>query len=36
MDLERAGDLSRLQAGCVQHDGLSTPPLPRRELVFQR
>jgi hypothetical protein len=30
MDLERAGDLGRLQAGGVQHDGLSAPPLPRR------
>jgi hypothetical protein len=35
MDLERASDLGRLQASGVQHDGLSTAPLPRRELVFQ-
>jgi hypothetical protein len=36
MDLERAGDLGCPQAGGVQHDGLSAPPLPRREVVFQR
>jgi hypothetical protein len=35
MDLERASDLGRLQASGVQHDGLRTAPLPRRELVFQ-
>jgi hypothetical protein len=35
MDLERASDLGPLQASGVQHDGLSTAPLPRRELVFQ-
>jgi hypothetical protein len=35
MDLERASDLGRLQASGVQHDGLSTAPLPRRERVFQ-
>jgi hypothetical protein len=36
MDLECASDLGRLQASGVQHDGLSTAPLPRRELVFQQ
>lgn len=35
MDLERASDLGRFQASGVQHDGLSTAPLPRRQLVFQ-
>jgi hypothetical protein len=35
MDLERGSDLGRLQTSGVQHDGLSTAPLPRRELVCQ-
>jgi hypothetical protein len=35
MDLKRASNLGRLQASGVQHDGLSTAPLPRREIVFQ-
>jgi hypothetical protein len=35
MDLERASHLGRLQVSGVQHNGLSTAPLPRRELVFQ-
>ena len=36
MDLKRASHRSRFQGSGVQHDGLSTAPLPRREIVFQQ
>jgi hypothetical protein len=35
MDLKRASNLGCLQGSGVQHNGLSTAPLPRREIVFQ-
>lgn len=36
MALKRASNRDRLQASGVQHDGLSTAPLPRRAIVFQQ